>query len=433
MDLWLPLGDRVRVPPLPKPPRKALPYAKVLAKFTRSWLTPTVLEAQKAALQAKGSEMEEFLEGRHPEVQREQSAKRMALVHSGHFPGRFSLTGRKGAAICQWNLEMNWKGGQAALSARSSSSVGETIILQILAMGSAEPDCRRRVKPLWDIMVRFQLAMHLPDRFDDAATQSCDCAYFGGEGSSRGIKWTAAVAALHPKHSPLAPTSSMRLAARGADILSSGPPRRSHMLCLWRALQTPPVGDGPVQRRPVQHISPTERAGDAVDGRRDRLSMCVPCLAPGATRAGRVYLDRRLRRHGRTQRQEASDAGSRTRRASKSTRPQLSCFYGPGLCHSGSLLCIPRSCPMCSRPRTKNATRVAIFFCGGAQKQRYKRVIIRSPRALSGSTTNLAGCKSCSTNRAADTCFRAGFDHGWHEHVTGSQDARTAAVFFLFW
>lgn len=104
-----------------------------------------------------------------------------------------------------------------------------------------------------------------------------------------------------------------------------------------------------------------------------------------------------------------------------------------GLCHSGSLLCIPRSCPMCSRPRTKNATRVAIFFCGGAQKQRYKRVIIRSPRALSGSTTNLAGCKSCSTNRAADTCFRAGFDHGWHEHVTGSQDARTAAVFFLFW
>ena len=116
------------------------------------------------------------------------------------------------------------------------------------------------------------------------------------------------MAALHPKHSPLATTGSMRLAARGADILSSGPPRRSHMLCLWRALQTPPVGDGPVQRRPVQHISPTERAGDAVDGRRDRLSMCVPCLAPGATRAGRVYLDRRLRRHGRTQRQEASDA-----------------------------------------------------------------------------------------------------------------------------
>ena len=114
---------RSRVPPLPKPPRKALPYAKVLAKFTRSWLTPTVLEAQKAALQANSLEMEEFLEGRHPEVQREQSAKRMALVHSGHFPGRFSLTGRKGAAICQWNLEMNWKGCQAALSARSNDNI----------------------------------------------------------------------------------------------------------------------------------------------------------------------------------------------------------------------------------------------------------------------------------------------------------------------
>ena len=100
---------------------------------------------------------------------------------------------------------------------RLEASVEETSVLELRSMGGSEPDYRRMVKLLWDLMAHLQLAMQPPDKFDHAVTECFDFRYLGGESSLHSTKLKAALAALHPKPRPPGPLvlvlSSWRRAA----------------------------------------------------------------------------------------------------------------------------------------------------------------------------------------------------------------------------
>lgn len=126
----------------------------------------------------------------------------MVLLHSG----RYRFTCRKSVAGSQWNRELR-------------------------AMGSAEPDYRRRAKLLWDCMARFKFAMRPPDKFDDTVTEYCGFAFLGEESSSHGTKLKAALAASETHSSKFNCSAAFQLsckslASRGTDLLSSEPPTR---------------------------------------------------------------------------------------------------------------------------------------------------------------------------------------------------------------
>ena len=140
------------------------------------------------------------------------------------------------------------------------------------------------MKLLFDFMARFQLAMHRPDKFDDALTELSSWHQIEG-----GIGRTAPETLPSRAHcSATVQPNSKRLATHCADLLASGPPRR-------RVFLSVACSSGAACQR--WHCSAQAFAAYVADrahwqccGRETFSTLqCSPCPAYGATRAGGAY------------------------------------------------------------------------------------------------------------------------------------------------